>query len=271
MKKENRLQQQTMNAMASEDPTEVYLTTFEDDNPRVVDHHDGRMAELKQGNQQQQAGKQSQEQQQHEEEEDHNDDDDVDDNEYNNVSVGGDVSCWNCSFSRQIIQGGLQEWFQINKPQITSGIAVALASLPEIISFSFIAGVNPIVGLQSAWIVGLVTSIAGGRPGMVSGTTGAVAVVLTGLVQKFGIGHMFYAIMLAGIIQIIFGLLRLRYVSLFKRNLCFCLLDVCRFSFRWRYFAISSFLIRFSLLVSLVKSFDSWVTVSAFRFVHPWA
>jgi Sulfate permease family len=206
-----------MNAMASEDPTEVYLTTFEDDDHRVVDHHDGRMAEQKQGNQQQQAGKQSQQQQQHEEEEeeDHNDDD-VDDNEYNNVPVGGDVSCWsrtrakNWFFSRQIIHGGLQEWFQINKPQITSGIAVALASLPEIISFSFIAGVNPIVGLQSAWIVGLVTSIAGGRPGMVSGTTGAVAVVLTGLVQKFGIGHMFYAIMLAGIIQIIFGLLRLR-------------------------------------------------------------
>jgi SulP family sulfate permease len=67
--------------------------------------------------------------------------------------------------------------------------------------------VDPIVGLQSAWIMGICTSLFGGRPGMVAGATGAVAVVLPSLVRDHGIGFMFYAIMFAGIIQMVFGFL----------------------------------------------------------------
>jgi len=99
-------------------------------------------------------------------------------------------------------------WLVLNKTQILSGITVALAQIPEAVSFSFVAGVEPIVGLQSAWIMGICTSLGGGRPGMVAGATGAVAVVLTGF-EEHGIGHMFYAIMLAGILQMTFGFLRL--------------------------------------------------------------
>jgi Sulfate permease family len=197
------LRQPNMNAaaVASADPTvEVCLVAFDD---RV---HGGseiaeEMIEQERNPAPEKAKKQDQQQQ-------HDDDE-------SNFPVE-DVTCWSraaksWSSPRQAVaHTSGQEWFQSNKPQITSGIVVALASIPEIISFSFIAGVNPIVGLQSAWIVCFVTSLAGGRPGMVSGTTGAVAVVLTGLVHKFGIGHMFYAVMLAGLIQMLFGLLRLR-------------------------------------------------------------
>jgi len=97
-------------------------------------------------------------------------------------------------------------WFKTNKTQILSGITVSLAQVPEAVSFSFVAGVDPIVGLQSAWIMGIITSLVGGRPGMVAGATGAVAVILPNLVKTYGVGHMFYAIMLAGIIQMLFGL-----------------------------------------------------------------
>lgn len=100
-------------------------------------------------------------------------------------------------------------WPLANKTQILSGITVALAQVPEAVSFSFVAGVDPIVGLQSAWIMGICTSIFGGRPGMVAGATGAVAVVLTGLINEKGLGHLFYAIMLAGIIQMLFGFFKL--------------------------------------------------------------
>lgn len=124
----------------------------------------------------------------------------------------GDVFC---CFKKGAVKGPLDpvkllwKWIVINKTQILSGVTVALAQVPEAVSFSFVAGVDPIVGLQSAWIMGLVTSLFGGRPGMVAGATGAVAVVLTGLVRDYGLGYLFYAIMLAGIIQMLFGLFRL--------------------------------------------------------------
>ena len=103
----------------------------------------------------------------------------------------------------------LWTWVKDNKTQVLSGITVALAQVPEAVSFSFVAGVSPSVGLQSAWIMGLATSWFGGRPGMVAGATGAIASVLPSLVADHGIGYMFYAIMLAGIIQMIFAFLRL--------------------------------------------------------------
>eukprot|EP00555_Chaetoceros_dichaeta_P002652 CAMPEP_0198249878 /NCGR_PEP_ID=MMETSP1447-20131203/1256_1 /TAXON_ID=420782 /ORGANISM="Chaetoceros dichaeta, Strain CCMP1751" /LENGTH=180 /DNA_ID=CAMNT_0043934607 /DNA_START=205 /DNA_END=744 /DNA_ORIENTATION=+ len=121
----------------------------------------------------------------------------------------GDVTCWKHTTSPQSFFGLTWNWLQINKAQILSGITVALAQVPEAVSFSFVAGVSPGIGLQSAWIMGIFTSLFGGRPGMVAGSTGAVAIVLPSLVKDHGIGFMFYAIMLAGLIQMAFGLLRL--------------------------------------------------------------
>ena len=73
------------------------------------------------------------------------------------------------------------------KADILSGLTVALALVPEAIAFAFVAGVAPLVGLYAAFIVGLVTSIAGGRQGMISGATGALAVVMVSLVSTHGI------------------------------------------------------------------------------------
>ena len=95
------------------------------------------------------------------------------------------------------------------KIDILSGLTVALALVPEAVAFAFVAGVEPLVGLYAAFMVGLITSLLGGRPGMISGATGAVAVVLVALVAQHGIEYMFVAVLLAGIFQISAGLLRL--------------------------------------------------------------
>lgn len=121
----------------------------------------------------------------------------------------GDVTCWRNADGISSFLKLSFGWLLVNKSQILSGLTVALAQVPEAVSFSFVAGVEPIVGLHSAWIIGICTSLFGGRPGMVAGATGAVAVVLPSIVEKHGIGYMFYAIMLAGILQMAFGLFRL--------------------------------------------------------------
>ena len=95
------------------------------------------------------------------------------------------------------------------KTEILSGITVALALVPEAVAFALIAGLSPLTGLYAAVVMALITSIFGGRPGMISGATGAVAVVLVSLVQSHGVEYVFAAVVLAGLIQILFGLLRL--------------------------------------------------------------
>jgi SulP family sulfate permease len=95
------------------------------------------------------------------------------------------------------------------KTEIFSGLTVALALVPEAIAFSIIAGVNPLIGIYSAFIIGLITSIIGGRPGMISGATGAVAVVVVALVIQHGVEYLFAAVVLMGIIQIAIGVLKL--------------------------------------------------------------
>lgn len=94
------------------------------------------------------------------------------------------------------------------KNDILSGITVALALVPEAVAFSFVAGVDPQIGLFSAFVVGLIAATFGGRPGMISGATGAVAVVIAPLVARYGVEYLFAAIILAGLIQICVGLLR---------------------------------------------------------------
>lgn len=95
------------------------------------------------------------------------------------------------------------------KDDVLSGLTVALALVPEAVAFAFVAGVPPTVGLYSAFFIGLVSSLAGGRPGMISGATGAMAVVVVALVALHGIEYLFPAVILCGLLQITVGLLRL--------------------------------------------------------------
>ncbi|MBZ0129777.1 MAG: SulP family inorganic anion transporter [Rhodobacteraceae bacterium] len=91
---------------------------------------------------------------------------------------------------------------------ILSGLTVALALVPEAVAFSFVAGVEPLVGLYAAFIVGLITALFGGRPGMISGATGALAVVMVSLVADHGVQYLFATVVLMGLIQIGIGLMR---------------------------------------------------------------
>lgn len=95
------------------------------------------------------------------------------------------------------------------KTEILSGLTVALALIPEAVAFALIAGLSPLTGLYAAFMMGLVTSIFGGRPAMISGATGAVAIVLVVLAKSHGVEYIFATVILAGIIQMIAGLLRL--------------------------------------------------------------
>ncbi len=95
------------------------------------------------------------------------------------------------------------------KDEILSGLTVALALVPEAVAFAIIAGINPLHGLYAACVLGLVTAICGGRPAMISGATGAVAVVIVSLIAKHGIEYLFPAVVLMGLIQITVGLLKL--------------------------------------------------------------
>ncbi|MDH5711500.1 MAG: SulP family inorganic anion transporter, partial [Gammaproteobacteria bacterium] len=95
------------------------------------------------------------------------------------------------------------------KNEILSGLTVALALVPEAVAFAFVAGVEPLVGLYAAFMVGLLASIFGGRPGMISGATGAMAVVMVALVAQHGVEYLFAAVVLTGLIQICAGILRL--------------------------------------------------------------
>lgn len=95
------------------------------------------------------------------------------------------------------------------RTEVLAGFTVALALIPEAVAFAMIAGLSPLTGLYAAFVMGLVTSILGGRPGMISGATGAVAVVIVGLSISHGPEYIFATVMLAGLIQVLAGVLRL--------------------------------------------------------------
>ncbi|MDP1745989.1 MAG: SulP family inorganic anion transporter [Bacteroidota bacterium] len=95
------------------------------------------------------------------------------------------------------------------KTEVLSGLTVALALVPEAVAFALIAGLSPLTGLYAAFVMGLVTSVFGGRPGMISGATGAVAVVIVVLAKSHGVEYVFATVVLAGIIQMSAGFLRL--------------------------------------------------------------
>jgi SulP family sulfate permease len=95
------------------------------------------------------------------------------------------------------------------KNEVLSGLTVSLALVPEAVAFSLIASVSPLIGLYSAFFLGLITAVIGGRPGMISGATGAIAVVIVSLVLRHGVEYLFAAVILMGLIQITIGALRL--------------------------------------------------------------
>jgi len=95
------------------------------------------------------------------------------------------------------------------KSDVLSGLTVALALVPEAVAFAFVAGVDPLVGLYAAFMVGLITACIGGRPGMISGATGALAVVMVSLVADHGVEYLFITVVSMGLLQITAGVLKL--------------------------------------------------------------
>jgi len=111
------------------------------------------------------------------------------------------------------------EWFSNVRGDILSGIVVALALIPEAIAFSIIAGVDPMVGLYASFCIAVVISFTGGRPAMISAATGAVALLMGTLVRDHGLDYLFAATILTGIIQLIFGVLKIaRFMKFIPRS-----------------------------------------------------
>ncbi len=108
-----------------------------------------------------------------------------------------------------------EEWFGNIRGDILAGIVVALALIPEAIAFSIIAGVDPMVGLYASFCIAVVIAFVGGRPGMISAATGAMALVMVDLVADYGLQYLLAATILTGIIQIIFGALKLSKIMKF--------------------------------------------------------
>jgi len=129
----------------------------------------------------------------------------------------GDLNCF-CHPHRVFNLGDIlqrtRQWALLNFCEITGGIGVALTLIPDAIWYASIAGLKPTASLRSIWIMTILTSIIHGRP-MISGTTGAVAIVISTLVEDIGPGYIFYTVILAGVFQTIFGLLRLGFIFKF--------------------------------------------------------
>ncbi|HCD04665.1 MAG TPA: sodium-independent anion transporter, partial [Methylophaga sp.] len=116
-----------------------------------------------------------------------------------------------------MLQNLRRDWFSNVRGDLISGIVVALALIPEAIAFSIIAGVDPKVGLYASFCIAVVISIVGGRPGMISAATGAMALLMITLVKEHGLEYLLAATLLTGILQIGAGYLKLgdlmRFVS----------------------------------------------------------
>ena len=140
------------------------------------------------------------------------------------------------------------------KNETLSGLTVALALAPEALAFAIIANVSPLVGLYTAVIIGLIASIFGGRPGMISGATGAIAVVIVSLVARHGVEYLFAAVLLMGLIQIAIGLLRLgKFIRLVPQPVIFGFLNGL---------AIVIFMSQFSQFKMMENGVEMWMTGS---------
>jgi len=112
-----------------------------------------------------------------------------------------------------------QQWLANPRRDVLAGTVVALALIPEAIAFSIIAGVDPAVGLYASFVIAVTISIVGGRPAMISAATGAMALLMVGLVRDHGIEYLFAASCLTGVFQVLIGLARLgRYIKFVSRS-----------------------------------------------------
>lgn len=108
-----------------------------------------------------------------------------------------------------------EQWFGNVRGDVLAGIVVALALLPEAIAFSIIAGVDPMVGLYASFCIAIVIAFVGGRPGMISGATGAMALLMITLIAEHGLQYLLATTILTGILQILFGVFKLARVMKF--------------------------------------------------------
>ena len=112
-----------------------------------------------------------------------------------------------------------REWLGQPRADLLSGTVVALALIPEALAFSFIAGVDPAVGLYASFVIAMTIAFVGGRPAMISAATGAMSLLMGGLVRDHGIEFLFAASLLTGVIQVVVGVLRLgRYVRFVSKS-----------------------------------------------------
>ena len=111
-----------------------------------------------------------------------------------------------------------QQWFGNIRGDILSGIVVALALIPEAIAFSIIAGVDPMVGLYASFSIAVIIAFVGGRPGMISAATGAMALVMVNLVADYGLNYLLAATILTGVIQIFLGVFKIAKLMRFIPN-----------------------------------------------------
>lgn len=118
-----------------------------------------------------------------------------------------------------ILASARQQWFATPRRDLLAGTVVALALIPEAIAFSLIAGVDPSVGLYASVVIAVTIAFVGGRPAMISAATGAMALLMGGLVRDHGLEYLFAASLLCGAIQIVVGLLKLgRYIRFVSRS-----------------------------------------------------
>ena len=118
-----------------------------------------------------------------------------------------------------VIASARQQWLANPRRDLLAGTVVALALIPEAIAFSIIAGVDPAVGLYASFIIAVTIAFTGGRPAMISAATGAMSLLMGGLVREHGLDYLFAASILCGVFQILIGLLRLgRYIKFVSRS-----------------------------------------------------
>ncbi|MFN7129255.1 MAG: SulP family inorganic anion transporter [Brevundimonas sp.] len=118
-----------------------------------------------------------------------------------------------------LIASARQQWLANPRRDLLAGAVVALALIPEAIAFSIIAGVDPAVGLYASVVIAVTIALVGGRPAMISAATGAMALLMVGLVRDYGLEYLFAASILCGVFQILIGLLKLgRYIKFVSRS-----------------------------------------------------
>ncbi|MEC7796647.1 MAG: SulP family inorganic anion transporter, partial [Pseudomonadota bacterium] len=118
-----------------------------------------------------------------------------------------------------IVASVRQQWLANPRRDLLAGTVVALALIPEAIAFSIIAGVDPAVGLYASFVIAVTIAFVGGRPAMISAATGAMALLMVGLVRDHGLEYLFAASLLTGVFQILIGLMKLgRYIRFVSRS-----------------------------------------------------